>query len=267
MDIRLLLHPNNPGFWILTSLIGWVAIRLTTRYWSSRQLRWINVARWVLIPYAGLMAGSLSPQLMGLTGINWQATLGVGIVLTAILIGMMAIVRFTLVDPDDSADAHSSDAVVSDRHEDAAPEAGWLSGGIRPLQTIDSPNIDTSAAALRPSNRDSFSWNGLTVILSGAEQFQWSFLRGAVWEIALLSGADTNPTGYWAIWIATLLALPAVLLQPLNRADKLLKVSILIISAMLFVFTRNFWLCWIFHASAWLLLASSRSSTDEVAAL
>jgi len=244
MDIWLLLHPNSPGFWILVSLLGWVAIRLTSRYWSSRQLRWITVARWVLIPYAGLMVGSLSPQLMGLTGINWQATLGVGIVLTAILIGMMAIMRFTLIDTNS---AHSSDAPVSDKREDAEPEADQLSGGTR------------------SSTRDSFSWNGLTVILAGAEQFQWSFLRGAVWEIALLNSAGMNPTGYWAIWVATLLALPAILLQPLNKVDKLLKVTVLIISAILFVFTRNFWLCWAFHASAWLLLASGRSSTNEVA--
>ena len=231
MDIQSLLNPNNPGFWILISLLGWVAIRLTTRYWSPRQFRWLILARWVLIPYAGLIAGSLSPQLMGLTGIDWQATLSIGIVLTAVLIALMAVVRFTLVDTDDDNDARSSATAAPD----GLPEAGWIS-------------------------------TGMTIIMTGAEQFQWSFLRGAVWEIALVNVSNTGTTGYWAVWIATLLALPAVLLQPLNRADKLLKVFILFISAILFVFTRNFWLCWIFHTVAWLLLASGGPSTDEGAA-
>lgn len=99
--------------------------------------------------------------------------------------------------------------------------------------------------------------------MAGGEQFQWSFLRGAVWEVALINAGNTGPIGYWAVWIATLLALPAVLLQPLNRADRLLKIIILVVSAILFVFTRNFWLCWIFHAAAWLLLASEKATTGE----
>jgi hypothetical protein len=40
---------------------------------------------------------------------------------------------------------------------------------VRPLQTIDSPIINASAAALRPSNRDSFSWNGLKRHCTSAE--------------------------------------------------------------------------------------------------
>ncbi len=223
MDIRLLLHPNSPGFWILVSLLAWLAIRLTTRYWSPRQLLWITVARWVLIPYAGLIAGSLSPQLMGLIDIDWQTTLGIGIVLTAILIGLMAVVRFML------DDGSTADTSPPDREAKAARAPGWL-------------------------------LSGMTIITTGAEQFQWSFLRGAVLEIALLNFTDMGQAGYWPIWIATLLALPAILLQPLNRTDRLLKVTILIISAILFVFTQNFWLCWTFHASAWLLLATNRTS-------
>ena len=231
MDIQSLLHPNNPGFWILISLLGWVAIRLTSRFWSPSQLRWINLARWILIPYAGLISGSLSPRLMGLTGIDWQATLSIGIVLTAILIGLMAVVRFTLA----------------------------ASGEIDSLGT-EANRLNSSETSGRTTGLPSYA---LSVFMAGAEQFQWSFLRGAVWEIALLTAAGTDLTSYWAIWIATLLALPAVLLQPLSRADKLLKVAILVISTILFIFTRNFWLCWIFHASAWLLLASGRSQPEK----
>ena len=228
MDIRLLLHPNSPGFWVLVSLLAWLAIRLTTRYWSPRQLLWITVARWVLIPYAGLIAGSLSPQLMGLIDIDWQTTLGIGIVLTAILIGLMAVVRFMLNDIS-AAEPSPTDTSPSETEAETVRAPGWL-------------------------------WGGMTIITTGAEQFQWSFLRGAVLEIALLNLTDIGQAGYWSIWIATLLALPAILLQPLNRTDRLLKVTVLIISAILFVFTQNFWLCWTFHASDWLLLATDRPS-------
>ena len=75
----------------------------------------------------------------------------------------------------------------------------------------------------------------------------------------LLYFSEGVPIGF--LWWA----LPAVLLQPLGRADKLLKVAILFISAILFIFTRNFWLCWIFHAAAWLLLASGEPQTDLAA--
>jgi hypothetical protein len=129
---------------------------------------------------------------------------------------------------------------------------------------------DISAVDTRPADRPAepahgpgWLWSGMTIITSGAEQFQWSFLRGAVLEITLLNFTDIGQAGYWAIWIATLLALPAILLQPLNRADMLLKATILIISAILFVFTQNFWLCWTFHACAWLLLGSGRWALRE----
>ena len=31
--------------------------------------------------------------------------------------------------------------------------------------------------------------NAMTIFMTGAEQFQWSFLRGAVWETVLLTSA------------------------------------------------------------------------------
>lgn len=223
MDMSLLsqLHPAGPGFWIVFSLVIWAAIRLTQGHWSERQLRWLNMARWVLIPYAGLLAGSLSPRLMGLTGIDWRVTFSIGVVTLVGVTAVLAVIRLSL--RDDS---------------DISFKPGPDEKSIRP------------AAAL-------------TVLVAGAEQFHWSFLRGAVWEILLLYQNGIDLAGYWAAWIAALIVLPEILLQPLCWADRLLKVAILTITTALFILTRNFWLCWVFHAVAWFLLTPVPKSEQQ----
>ncbi len=60
---------------------------------------------------------------------------------------------------------------------------------------------------------------------------------------------------YWSIWIAALLALPFSLLHQPTAYHRLVKAAILVMTSILFFYTRNFWLCWAVHAIAWLLLA------------
>lgn len=215
-------HPTNPGFWIVVSLLAWLPIKLVEGRCSARQLRWLNLARWVLIPYAGLLAGSLSPQLMGVTGIDWRVTFGVGIVLAVGLIALLAAVRVSLHSAKDTV---AEGAKSEKRQAESLRSQGW-------------------------------SDSAIAILMAGAEQFQWSFLRGAVWEIMLLRQVGIEPVEYWAVWIAALLALPEILLQPLTLADRTIKVAILAMTAVLFIFTQSFWLCWALHASAWLLLTT-----------
>ena len=229
MDIwpRTFLDPTQPGFWIVLSFALWLPIKLTASRWSARKLRWLNLARWVLIPYAGLMAGSLSPRLMGLINIDWYMTLGIGVALTMAMLAMIVLIRLLVHGREENNPA----SLVKKEPMTASERGTWAAGAV-------------------------------TVIVSGAEQFHWTFLRGAIWEILLLSQSTIDQPGYWAAWIAAFLALPEVLLQPLQPMQRLVKVAILAMTTILFIFTQNFWLCWAFHAMMWLLLATTPQAAE-----
>ncbi len=91
--------------------------------------------------------------------------------------------------------------------------------------------------------------------LSGVEEWFWSFLRSAVAESLAILQLSLDLPAYWSIWIAALLALPSVLLVQQTSYHRLVKVAILVMTSILFFYTRNFWLCWAVHAITWLLLA------------
>ncbi|MCB0131181.1 MAG: hypothetical protein KDD78_10040 [Caldilineaceae bacterium] len=99
-------------------------------------------------------------------------------------------------------------------------------------------------------------------LLAGAEQFHWSFLRGAIWETLLINAAGLDFPAYWAVWVAALLALPEIWRQPNPPAQQLVKMLILALSAVLFLYTRNFWLCWALHGVLWLFFDDGRPATD-----
>jgi hypothetical protein len=73
-----------------------------------------------------------------------------------------------------------------------------------------------------------------------------------------LPGLDAPPI-YWSVWGGALLVLPlAVLLQP-PGPQRLVKVVILVVTSVLFLYTRNFWLCWLVHATLALLFTTAAS--------
>jgi hypothetical protein len=89
--------------------------------------------------------------------------------------------------------------------------------------------------------------------LAGAEEWFWCFLRAALWEIALAMPPVAVSPVYWSAWGAALLALPlAVALQPRGPL-RLVKLAILAVTTVVFIYTHNFWLCWLVHASLALL--------------
>ena len=88
----------------------------------------------------------------------------------------------------------------------------------------------------------------LRIVHSGAAEFAWCFLRAAVWESILLSGQTLTLPAYWATWGAALLILPDLLPQWDHTPARLVRVAILIATSVLYIYTRNFWLCWILHA-------------------
>ncbi len=103
----------------------------------------------------------------------------------------------------------------------------------------------------------------LVIFLGGAEEFHWVFLRGAVWEILLTAPVPLELPAYWAIWIAAVLGpagdCPAptivrAMASPDRSADH---------NSILFLYTRNFWICWILHSAAVLILITN-SRTQHV---
>jgi hypothetical protein len=97
----------------------------------------------------------------------------------------------------------------------------------------------------------------LVVFLAGAEEWYWCFVRAALWQIALALPALDAPPIYWSVWGGALLVLPlALLLQP-SGPQRLVKVVILVVTSVLFLYTRNFWLCWLVHAALALLFTTA----------
>jgi hypothetical protein len=101
--------------------------------------------------------------------------------------------------------------------------------------------------------------------LGGAEEWFWCFLRAALWQIALgLPEAGVSPT-YWSAWGAALLALPLALALAPNGPLRLIKLAILAVTTVVFLYTHNFWLCWLVHAALALLFAPLAWRTPRLA--
>ncbi len=210
------LSVQEPGFWLVVSLVSTLAILVLRSHTPASIQPWLLVANWVLFPYLALITGAVSPRLMGLAMLDWPATfrLGVGLAVGVLALGIIGM-------------------LMVPRRQESQPETNQIANNF----------ADKGLAA------------AIAIALAGTEEFYWCFLRGSIWEIALTLPQSVELPGYWAVWIAALLALPGVLwIQP-SGARRLIKVAILVITSILFFYTRNFWLCWFIHATLWLALA------------
>lgn len=92
------------------------------------------------------------------------------------------------------------------------------------------------------------SWTeqiGLGVI----QQFYWCFLRGAVGELFILSAVNFGQAEYWANWLAAFLVLPDLPARSGTPVARLSHVTALVVTTVLFIYTRNFWLCALAHSA------------------
>ena len=92
------------------------------------------------------------------------------------------------------------------------------------------------------------------IVMAGAQEFHWTFLRAGTWELMLLAPIGYAQPEYWSVWIASLLALPGIFAQYQRTSQRLIACVVLLTTAILFLYTRNFWLSWLLHASAQMLL-------------
>ncbi|MGL4650611.1 MAG: hypothetical protein ACRC1H_14480 [Caldilineaceae bacterium] len=204
---QLFLRPSEPGFWLLVDLAAAMGFALLLAGLSLRRRNLLRATRWPVVPFLALMLGAVSPQGMGLAGIDWQATLRLGLPLVAGLLLLLALVRL------------------------AVRAEGAGSG--------DLPNADSGTTA----------W---AILYSGVEQLHWCFQRAALLAIFLALPSATTNAAYWATWMAVLLALPGLLLLP-SGWSRLWNLVALAATAILFFYTRNFWLCWLLHAGTMLI--------------
>ncbi len=213
------IHPQQPGLWLLFSLVLAAGQWLSVRWLTPALLPRVQVARWVLAPYLGLLLGGLSPRLLGLTDLDWLAGFGLGFGLVLVLWVLLILVRLTV----DSAGA-------------------WSSGAGR---------VEARSLAS-------------LFIMAGAQEFHWVFLRGGVLETLLTLPEPPPLANYWAIWIATLFALLGVLFTRSSASQRFVSAFTLLMTSVLFFYARNFWLCWLLHASLRLLLAQEETSTSHL---
>lgn len=202
------LRLQQPGLWLaisfLLSAVHWVSAR-----WLPPRLHGrLRYARWILVPYAGLLFGGLSPRLLGLTDLDWLAGLGLGVGLIFAIWVLLILVRLTVARAGDPK--------------------------LRPIGSSANPPLLTLGGLLQ----------------AGAQEAHWTFLRGAMWELMLGLPNPPELVSYWAIWVASALAAPGILLQHRHNVHRLTAAVILIATAILFFYTRNFWLCWLLHATA-----------------
>lgn len=85
------------------------------------------------------------------------------------------------------------------------------------------------------------------VVGSATKQFHWSFLRGALWETLLRLGYASGTAAYLGIWIGGLVAVLELLLHGRNTVQRLVDITTLLLTSILFFYTRNVWLCWMLH--------------------
>jgi len=196
----------EPGFWLVMAGLFAVVLLVGRAYAPPPWRNWLPAAYWLLIPYLALLAGAVSPRLMGLYWLDWRATfqVGAGLLLATVL---LALVGRLLTSPS----------------AEPADDGGW----------------PQRAAWVRDA---------------GAEEWFWCFLRAALWELLLAWPELVSLPLYTAIWAAGALALPlALLLQP-NAGLRAIKVAALVVTSILFLYTRNFWLCFLIHAALVLVL-------------
>lgn len=86
-----------------------------------------------------------------------------------------------------------------------------------------------------------------SVVSAGAEQFHWSFLRGALWESLLRIGYSSTTAAYTGFWLSGLIAAVEILFHKRDAMSRLVSLLTLITTSILFFFTHNFWLCWLLH--------------------
>jgi hypothetical protein len=203
--------------WLLPRVSGRADRGLTRALHSpgGGLLAWLLRLAWLIGPgYVTLLIGLLSPSLMGLTQIDWGApfVLGLGFAALSLIVLLAAGLAYRR----------------SFQHH---PERRSLPGA-----------IDESVRL---------------VLEAGGLQWHWAFYRCVA--ITFLQTTDVLEPTYWGTWLAVAIIALEGLLNPLLWRDlgrpglaerRILRAILLIVTSVLYLISRNFWLAWAFHAAS-----------------
>ena len=237
-----LLDPANPAAWLLGSFflivlgtnLAWVFVRrrATRPGFQLGPLAaggWLALGLFYLIaPFLALQRGAVSPYTLGLTGVNWPATLSNGLVLAATVVAVALfgwlVYRRTL--------------------PEAAPRAAMT-------RLVDGLRAALDAAL------DQWHWAFYRAAAAGAVLL----LPPALGPVA--TKAQAEPL-YWGAWLGLALAGIEWTLNPFGRAALraeatrpavIRRAALGIATTGIFVLTRNFWLCLAAHLAVETLAA------------
>ena len=243
---------HDPSFWLLASLaiaivatnLTWLALRLIGKrsgkqagppgsIWAA--LAWLLSSLFFLLPPpAAWRFGGLSPRLMGLTGIDWVASLRAGAPLAGLIVGLLIfgwlVYRHTL---------------SGDRGRTRAERVG---------ATLRAP---MDAALLQ------WHWAFYRALAIALLPIVASALTNRA--ILLPLGRQlAEASVYWGSWLGLALVALEWLLNPFARAGlqrpgqreiALLRVVLAVATTALFTLTPNFWLLLICHLAVETLIA------------
>lgn len=265
--------PANPAAWLLASFlasvlltnVGWLAVRRAVARPAFRSgplaaASWLGISLFYLLaPFFAIQRGVLSPYVLGISEINWPATLSNGMVLAGLIVA--GLLFGWLV------------------YRRACSEEGpTLAHNVRQDDALLPPPLARLLAVLRAP------------LDAALHQWHWAFYRAAVagWlalPLALpgaplvdhvLQGLQDQPL-YWGAWLGILVAAIEWALDPFarsrarragDREAALRRAALGVATTGLFVLTRNFWLCLVVQvavetlAVGWFPLRSLAAQVD-----
>ena len=237
-----LADPSNPAAWLIASFLAivvatnltWLAIRHRPRLAEFRHgplapLGWLVLALFYLLPpYLGMREGILSPYSLGLSEINWPATLSDGMALSGIIVGGVVFGWLT--------------------YRRSLPEGPLPSGMARLIPALRAP----VEAMLH-------QWHWTFYRAAMAE---WLVLKPlsarGVPALASVSDAFQGEPLYWGACLGLGVVCLEIGLDPFSRATLhrsgdghavIRRVALAVATTGLFVITRNLWLCLIVHVA------------------
>lgn len=217
---------HEPGFWLVMALLTGIAILAARPFLPQGWRMPLMAGYWTLFPYLAYISGGVSLRLMGVIYQDWLTVFRLGVGLVLALMAILGIAQVAVMRDSRTRPSHAT-------REAATPER-WA----------------TALAA---------------VGLSGAEELYWCFLRGVIYELMLSLNRPAELPFYWSIWAAALLASPVAVTVQSTGIQRVVKVIILIMTSILFFYSRSFWLCWLLHAFAWVVLVTIPKQTPAYA--
>lgn len=191
-----------------TRLQGWPGSR-----WLALLWRW---AYFIGPPYVALLLGVISPRRMGLSELDWVHSVGVGGVAAAIALGLLSLSWWS--------------------YRRALPWGGDHGGR---------PGRGQALPLSRP-----LRWL-LALAETAALQAHWAFYRSVFIDRAWLGDLYWGSWAGWALVCLEWASNPWLrhgLRQPTQAEPILRRAALALVTTVLFILTRNLWLCWVTHA-------------------